>query len=597
MKTTLLLVLVFNLCQSKIPVCGQQRPAAGPDTTSWNSSKQISVFLGDYLLAPTKSNNFYAFIQYNHLYSYGDGVKMPRISILLNPAITLGGRLKSSDPLFNSFKPLQQGRVSLLPTLIVSSYIDNGQKKDIELFASVKAGINYYPLIENTGTRAHGLNGYEQWQVGIGGGIDFKSIIRLEGLYYRAGYDLNKKTRHYFEEYINESAFFNAVRVTAKFKIYKGLSGVVDWHGFANSYNNEKYYSVALNYDYSIPRKKVGSSTPFTLTGEGPETVSREGEFIPKTNVATRGQSQSSKSPSTLVTSPKPRLTQPALPAILPELRLSEVLHYNGKPTDKVELSGLANDGNRIYFVSDNRSDIYQIQLNRGNFQIIDTIVTTPKNKSNIYNFEGIAVYENTFFVIDENINSTVYQFAADGKKLNQDSYNGKISYKKNDGLEGIALDPRRKVMFLAKERDSAIIYKVNMKQKENLSVLFALGDLTDDISDLQFLGNHLYVLERRKHRISKLDSTGRIVAQVSFKSTTTSSFGSYKQMYAEGNGNEKYGFSEALLIIKDKIYVGMDSGSNKVIRPWFTDTFRSKGAKSNGNPTVILIFDKPDFF
>jgi hypothetical protein len=64
--------------------------------------------------------------------------------------------------------------------------------------------------------------------------------------------------------------------------------------------------------------------------------------------------------------------------------------------------------------------------------------------------------------------------------------------------------------------------------------------------------------------------------------------------MYSKGNGNEEFGFSEALLITKDKIFIGMDSGSNTEVRPWFIENFEKKGAKKGAHPAVILIFERP---
>ncbi len=177
----------------------------------------LTISVGNHFFAPKQMENLYGSIQYNRLFSYRADAKSPKISFLLNPTLTFGGRYKDSSSELLLVKPLQSGVVSLLPTLFVSSLIDNDSKRDIEVFALVRAGLNYYPLLEGTNTTSRwtNINGYEQWQLGFGAGIRFKDFLKIDGIFYRAGYDFSTNTRTYFEANINKSAFFRAIQVSS----------------------------------------------------------------------------------------------------------------------------------------------------------------------------------------------------------------------------------------------------------------------------------------------------------------------------------------------------------------------------------------------
>ncbi|MBD0257131.1 MAG: hypothetical protein ICV83_15545, partial [Cytophagales bacterium] len=226
---------------------------------------------------------------YNHRISYGDGVQQPRLSLLLNPTITLGGGL-SDTAIFNNdstryFTALQPGRASFIPALSVSGFVDRDAQKDVEVFAFVNAGLKFFPVLEATDVKKNIMKGYPQWLVGAGGGIKFKSYLTVDASFLRAGYDFSSYTRRYFENNFDTVPFFRSIQANAKVYIINKktkywfhkkdrfpkntdiqIYGFVSWQGYYRSYANQKFYTAGLGIvvegkPKTVEKPKTGESS------------------------------------------------------------------------------------------------------------------------------------------------------------------------------------------------------------------------------------------------------------------------------------------------------------------------------------------------
>ncbi len=268
------------------------------------------------------------------------------------------------------------------------------------------------------------------------------------------------------------------------------------------------------------------------------------------------------------------------------ELKLKQVLHledYRGK----FELSGFStSDGNNIYAVTDNNEEIFSISIFDSVWRIQNTIYSVEKGKD----LEGICNCGEEIYFINERPDNNAYEFANKSvKALTRKSMflpDNNTAWG-NAGLEGIAINCNDNILYLAKERDMPALFKFENGKISTLETNFSSDT---DISDLVFFNNFLYILERKKHAITKLDDNGKFIISFSFRHITMKED---KQMY---NGKQEHGSAEALMFIGKKIYIGMDPLGNK-IQEWFINDNIDKGAKKSGHISVILELEMPEEF
>lgn len=205
---------------------------------------------------------------------------------------------------------------------------------------------------------------------------------------------------------------------------------------------------------------------------------------------------------------------------------------------------------------------------------------------------EGIEFSENGFYLIDETT-SDVYEVTGKSCEMHKlsipwDRYNIDKSAWGNKGFEGIAYDGKNLLLYLAKEREPARIFCVDLK-KMIISEPFTefLSSVKEtDISELKYEKGYLYMLERKEGLITRINiKTGDIIS---------ASFLDYE--YKNGqrlykNKNPQYGMAESFIFKDNEIWIGLDNNGNNV-----SEYGKSMGL-NEGNKTAILVFKRPGGF
>jgi hypothetical protein len=303
-----------------------------------------------------------------------------------------------------------------------------------------------------------------------------------------------------------------------------------------------------------------------------------------------------------------------------PELELSKLLIG----TTESEISGMYVDGNgKVTVVADGSEDNYLYRLipkglrfhlkkdlNFDKLKGADDYKTSLKEVTEVppndlrYDIEGITVCGSTHYLINERVRHVLA--IEDGKLLKKlpidffSDYSDLFKGGSNAGFEGIAADCEGKVLYIAKERDPRVIFKVDMNTWKVLGVKdfttsdrtgqkvinfmtgIGLMDIGPDIADLFFQSGYLYALERNTFEIAKIDPRDfSVVARVSY-------YRSEKDLYQTG---EPFGIAESLSITKDDIWVGIDNNKAPL------SAVAQKQHQVHGNFPSFMVFKRPAGF
>ncbi|MGF1637142.1 MAG: esterase-like activity of phytase family protein, partial [Cyclobacteriaceae bacterium] len=272
------------------------------------------------------------------------------------------------------------------------------------------------------------------------------------------------------------------------------------------------------------------------------------------------------------------------------ELELVKVSQLEEAYEKRFDLSGIVQtpDG-KYYVIADMRHDrfIYEIVFDEDVWRIVDKIpVELPYERDN--DFESLEYHAGHFYITDE-IEHVVFRL--DSGKLvevpvNLSSMNeNTLKWKTNTGFEGLAIDSKNKIMYLAKEREPRFLLKVELETGEILAKFDVPQTESMDFSDLKFENGFLYAIERNGNYITKIDPlTYQVVAKVSYRQTCTPPEG---RLYS----GAKYGMAEALLLQKDYIILGIDNNGLEVA------PHAQKKYGISGKHPVILFFKRPAGF
>ena len=267
------------------------------------------------------------------------------------------------------------------------------------------------------------------------------------------------------------------------------------------------------------------------------------------------------------------------------ELELIEVSQMNNAQNNRFDLSGIAIPAGNYYVVADKgwNNYIYEIAHRDNSWEVINTL---PLGLTEPIDLEGLDFCNGSFYLINENGNK-VYTLDANREMRSVFiHYSGKgidpKTWKKNAGLEAIAVNCEDSILYLAKEREPRFLLEVDMKYGiiENQ---FTIPEIeSNDFSDMKYEKGFLYMLERNGSCISKIDVRSKaVVNKVSYKYTSNMPAG---KLYEPS----KYGMAEALLLTENEIWIGIDNNGLKA----------SKGAEDRfglkGNQPSILRFRRP---
>lgn len=303
-----------------------------------------------------------------------------------------------------------------------------------------------------------------------------------------------------------------------------------------------------------------------------------------------------------------------------PELELSKFL----VGTSEHEISGMSVDTNgRVTIVADSAEDSYlYLLIPKGlRFHLkkdlnFDKLKGAAEYKGSLkevtevsandlrYDLEGMTVCGTTRYLINERVRHVLV--IEDDKLLKKlpidffSAYPDLFKGGSNAGFEGIAADCEGKMLYVAKERDPRVIFKVDMNswrvieakdfatsdrsgQKViNFMTGVGLTDLGPDISDLFFQNGYLYALERNTYEITKIDPKDfTVIARVSY-------YRSEKDLYQTG---EPFGIAESLSMTKGEIWVGIDNNKKPL------SGVAQKQHQVQGNFPSFMVFKRPDGF
>lgn len=295
------------------------------------------------------------------------------------------------------------------------------------------------------------------------------------------------------------------------------------------------------------------------------------------------------------------------------ELKFESILFNR----DTVEISGLTSYRNSLLMVGDKLSNraVYKIKFEKNRFYYNSHIDLTKLSGHNKYfakalllkhgerlikspfDLEGITYCNDTFYIVNEQVrhilkvtSSKVENLPIDFSPIFQKF---KFPLKKvatNAGFEGITADCKRNKLYIAQERSPRAIIQVDLKTN-TVEDMFLISnketkDGSEDFADLHFEDDHLYLLKRNSHEITKYSLKDR-------KEVKTVKFGNTNKIHLREiyNTGEPYGLAEGMAITKDTIYLGIDNNRNKISEK------AQKAFDVSGRYSSIIIYTRPEGF
>lgn len=269
------------------------------------------------------------------------------------------------------------------------------------------------------------------------------------------------------------------------------------------------------------------------------------------------------------------------------ELELINVSQMNNDQNNRFDLSGIVIVDDSYYVVADKgwNNYIYEIGYQQNTWQVINSLslgLVAPLD------LEGLDFCNGNFYLINE-LGNQVYTLGINGEmRLLSIHYAQKNidpeTWNENAGYEGIAVNCKDSILYLAKERDPRFLLEVDMKYGVIESQFNIPEDESNDFADMKYENGYLYLLERGGSHISKVDAnTKALITKVSYNRTSARPGKLYEPT--------KYGMAEALLLTEDEIWIGIDNNGLKA----------SKTAEDRfgitGNQPSILRFKRPAGF
>ncbi|MEH0157873.1 esterase-like activity of phytase family protein [Limibacter armeniacum] len=264
--------------------------------------------------------------------------------------------------------------------------------------------------------------------------------------------------------------------------------------------------------------------------------------------------------------------------------QLSEA--YEGR----FDISGIVDTPTGTFVIADKSDNrfIYQIEWTESDrWEIVKEIPLAIKGP---IDFEALDYADGFFFMTNEYDNE-VYKINEDGSKIESLSIGFRKAeervrkWKKNTGLEGLAIDTKRHLLYLAKERQPRFIAVADLESGEVQNKVNFPETESNDISDMKVDHGFLYVLERNGNYITKLNpDTWEVIEKVSYRNTCSNNEG---KLYEPTN----FGMAEALLLTEDEIWVALDNNELKA------SAFAEKQFGMKGDKPVIIRFKRPEGF
>lgn len=270
------------------------------------------------------------------------------------------------------------------------------------------------------------------------------------------------------------------------------------------------------------------------------------------------------------------------------ELKLISVHQLIKSDTLNFDFSGIAQKGDSIFVVADKpwNTFLYTIRFDENGWYADSsrTISSTER-----FDLEAIDHCDDYFYLANE-FTGSINQLAPGATELkplpiNFQDFQLTPNTWGNAGWEGLAIDCDNQIMYLTKERQPRDIITVDMKNWTILDQFDIPQTESNDFSDAKYENGHLYLLERNGNYITKIDASTKNVIQKFH----------YKNVASHPNGKlyepEKYGMAEALLLLENEIWIGLDNNGLNA-----SDHARNT-YNMTGNAPSILKFERPKGF
>jgi len=284
---------------------------------------------------------------------------------------------------------------------------------------------------------------------------------------------------------------------------------------------------------------------------------------------------------------------------------------------DNIEISGLYLEGNNLLFVGDKLSNraIYKVQFEKDRFYYKSHIDLTKLKNHDIYfakallfkhggrlvkspfDLEGLTKCKEAYYLVNEQVrhvlkieNNILEVLPIDFKNVFKKNGFPIEKISTNAGFEGVSVDCKNQVLYIAQERDPRAIIQVDLKTNKVQEMFLLENKKTKngslDFTDLYYESGFLYILQRNEYLISKYDLINKkIVAKLSFEKLKNLNA---RELYDTG---EPYGLAEGLAMSEDTIYISIDNNYNKL----------SKKAEKlygvSGNFSSLLLYKRPKGF
>ena len=229
------------------------------------------------------------------------------------------------------------------------------------------------------------------------------------------------------------------------------------------------------------------------------------------------------------------------------------------------DLSGITcRDKDNCFVVSDKQNTIYKLDIQTFRIYPYQTLDILEK-----LDLEAIDHCDQNFYLAFETHRNQVVKVLQKGYRV---LISKQVESWKNKGIEGIALNCPEQILFFAKERAPAILFRVDLNEKIPQAYSIYDRELTqdprNDITDLKFVsnanGNFLYVLKRYERIVQRINlGSGNIMAR-SFAQYTANAKEEHI-LYKVSRKDRHYGLAEALLITQDEIWVGLDNNGKSI--------------------------------
>ena len=236
------------------------------------------------------------------------------------------------------------------------------------------------------------------------------------------------------------------------------------------------------------------------------------------------------------------------------------------------EVSGSVFADNRFYLVMDNQPAIYVLRNQTDNSVPSIHIDLTKLNgyadyaENHEINLEGIAHCSGVFYLANEKSNDVLKVSAGKLEVLPIDK-TYLVSKNPKKGLEGVAVDCKHQMLFVAVQSypQKVVVYKMrDSRYVTTFNLSGGVEDKNNNISDLSFLNDRLYVLQKNRTSILKISVYGNknepILERLDYSKYAY--ILDSNQLDAQGNTINK-DFAEGLVVKGNDYFLFYDQGKS----------------------------------